>query len=427
MIANGNEMGIDVTRLNRTNDSGHRLSQKELLPSRTEKLLTASLQYDPHGQRVLTTIVIPVFNEEAALPLVLGALFQMVDKSYEVIVVDDGSSDQSVAVASQFPCRVVKHTYNQGKGAALRTGLREASGRNVMFIDADNTYPVELIPPMVRLLEQYDLVRGIRESGRENIPLVNRLGNQLFDRIIHLLHPVEGGDLLSGMYGGRRDSLLKLDLESDGFDIEAEITVKAGARGMTCATLPITYVERVGEKKLKPFRDGLRILYRVLQLAVTYNPLLVFILPGLALLGLGMLGVGIMFLEPFQLTHQALTINGAFILGISGVLGAQFVIFGLAVYAAGIAHGLRGRTNRILDRISESLRNPSFIFLGFTMGCIGCLGLVWLAYTPGSFENPAAVMLLSLSLLFGFQLLSSIAFLSALKGLQHTARGLLEK
>jgi glycosyltransferase involved in cell wall biosynthesis len=409
--------------------NGQKIRERDIFPSAvsTETLPNESLDTIAYEHQVLTTIVIPVFNEEAALPLVLEALFHMVDRTYEILVVDDGSSDGSMAVAARFPCRVIKHPCNLGKGAALRTGLQQARGRNVVFIDADNTYPVDLIPALVKMLNRYDLVRGIRESGRENIPFVNRLGNRLFDRVIHLLHPVEGGDLLSGMYGGCRTCLLKLDLMSDGFDIEAEICVKAGAHGLRRATLPITYVERVGEKKLKAFRDGLRILYRVMQLAVTYNPLLVFIVPGLMLLAIGMLGMGWTLIEPFLVSDLALAKNGAIALGMIGVIGVQFMSFGLAVYAAGIAHGLRGRTNRILDRASEYLRKRSFILLGLILGSIGAVGLIWLIYNPGSFENTAALALVILSLLLGLQLLSSIAFLSALNGLQQPARGLLEK
>jgi glycosyltransferase involved in cell wall biosynthesis len=409
--------------------NGQSISETALPLSVTHREDQANVAHENNlrDHRMMTTIVIPVFNEEAALPLVLEALFRMVDKTYEILVVDDGSSDGSMDVAARFPCRVVKHKRNLGKGAALRTGLQQAAGQYVVFIDADNTYPVDLIPPLVKMLDQHELVRGIRESGRENIPFVNRIGNQLFDRVIHLLHAVEGGDLLSGMYGGRRDCLLKLDLMSDGFDIEAEISVKAGAHGLRCATLPITYVERVGEKKLKVVRDGLRILYRVLQLAVTYNPLLVFILPGLFLLTIGMLGIGWTLIEPFLVADLALANQGALALGMIGVIGIQFMSFGLAVYAAGIAHGLRGRTNRILDRVSDYLRKRSTIFLGLTLGSIGSIGMVWLVYSPSSLENTAALVLVILSLLLGFQLLSSIAFLSALNGLQHSARSLMEK
>jgi hypothetical protein len=372
---------------------------------------------------VKTSIIIPAYNEEAALPLVLTSLIAVIDESYEVIIVDDGSTDRSVSVAVKFPCRIVQHPHNMGKGAALQTGLHQARGEYAIFIDADNTYPVELIPALVACLGEYDLVRGIRQSGRENIPLLNRLGNQMFDRVIRALHAVEGGDLLSGMYGGRRESLLELSLESRGFDIEAEINVKAHARGLTCAMVPITYLERVGEKKLRAFRDGLRILYRLLQLTISYNPLLVFILPGIFLFGVGMLGIGYGLTPPDLFGGPAMAAQSSLTLGIIGTIGTQLIIFGLAVYSAGMAYGLRGRANQKLDWISKSFRTRVSRLFGIGMlaaGGASFFGQVLMQWLSGEATsmNSTLIVLSSLLMLVGMQVLSATAFLSALNGLQ---------
>lgn len=368
---------------------------------------------------IATTIIIPAFNEEAALPFVLKPLFNVIDNTYEVLIVDDGSSDRSAAVASQFPCRVIRHAQNAGKGAAMRTGMEHAHGEKVIFIDADNTYPVEMIPTMVQALGDYDMVRGLRLSGRENIPALNRLGNRVFDVVIRALHAVEGGDLLSGMYGGYRDMLLDLGLEANGFAIEAEINVKARARGMTCGTVPITYVERVGDKKLRPFEDGLRILYRVLQLAFTHNPLIMFIIPGHFLAASGALGLGWLLLTP----NASDQLSGLFLLSTMLLGGIQLIIFGLAVYEAGMAYGLRGRAHPLLDHISQSLRKRFFMVAGFALGIIGSIGMIlqMIDVVIGislPVAEPVLLLVTALSLLSGFQILSSSAFLSALRGLQ---------
>lgn len=370
-----------------------------------------------------TTVVVPAFNEETGLPLVLEALFGVLDETYEVLVVDDGSTDGSVDAAAAFPCRIIRHPYNLGKGSALRTGLQHAQGENVIFIDADNTYPVELIPPLVKQLDSYDLARGVRQDGREHIPFLNRVGNFVFDSVTRMLCAVEGGDVLSGMYGGRRDCLLALGLESEGFDIEAEICVKSQAHGLTCGTVPITYVERVGEKKLCPLLDGMRILYRVLQLTATYNPLLVFIFPGLLLFLIGFLAVGWMLIDPTRFTDYALAANGTFVLGVIGALGAQLIVFGVAVYAAGMAYGLRGRANRSLDRATCCLSSHLAMLTGLGLGVVGAVGLLglvadWILRGGGPFSDTAWLVLFSLCLLFGLQLLSSSAFLCIFKRLQ---------
>jgi glycosyltransferase involved in cell wall biosynthesis len=372
---------------------------------------------------VQTSIIIPAYNEEAALPLVLKSVIGVIDESYEIIVVDDGSTDQSMNASLKFPCRIVRHPSNLGKGAAMQSGLHQARGEYIIFIDADNTYPVELIPALVSCLEDHDLVRGVRQSGRENIPFLNRVGNQIFDRVIRALHAVEGGDLLSGMYGGRRESLVELSLESKGFDIEAEINIKAHALGLSCATVPISYLERVGDKKLRAFRDGFRILYRLLQLTISYNPLLIFILPGLFFFGLGMFGIGYGLLFPDRLGDPSIIALSSLILGIIGTIGSQLMIFGLAVYSAGMAYGLRGRASPLLDQISQSFRTRYTQFFGLGMlatGLIAFFGPLLMSWMKGdaSYFDPVLMVFSSFLMLLGIQALSAIAFLSALNGLQ---------
>jgi hypothetical protein len=252
------------------------------------------------------------------------------------------------------------------------------------------------------------------------------VGNFLFDGVVRLLHAVEGGDILSGMYGGRRECLLDLGLESEGFDIEAEICIKAKARGLSYGTLPITYADRVGDKKLNAFHDGVRIFYRLLQLAAAYSPLLIFILPGLILLIAGLIGVGLMQLKPLHFLNLPLAVNGTFLLGVIGSLGAQLIIFGLAVYAGGMAFGLRGRSNRTLDKVCQVLAKQSTMLAGLALGVLGAGGLTWLAldwitHGRGVFDSTAILVAMSMSMMLGFHLVSSSIFLTALKKLRPTA------
>lgn len=127
------------------------------------------------------TVIVPAYNEEQGLGIVLEKLFQVVDNTYEVLVVDDGSTDQTANVARQFPCRLVQHQSNRGKGEALKTGIRHANGDVVLWLDADDTYPVDPIPETAAALhDSYDLVYTARRGQRGHIPAFNRLGNALF-------------------------------------------------------------------------------------------------------------------------------------------------------------------------------------------------------------------------------------------------------
>src|SRR5262245_46556908 len=122
----------------------------------------------PETARVNATVVLPAYNEAAALPHVLNELHQELGDSFEILVVDDGSTDDTARVAERGPCRLVRHRSNRGKGVAIRTGIAEASGDYVVIMDADATYPVSAIEQLVEMLEDHDLVRGNRASSGEN-------------------------------------------------------------------------------------------------------------------------------------------------------------------------------------------------------------------------------------------------------------------
>src|SRR5262245_26322832 len=93
----------------------------------------------PEESRIKTTVVLPAYNEAAALPQVLKDLHDQLPEDYEILVVDDGSTDDTAAVAEKGPCRLVRHRSNRGKGVAIRTGIAEASGEFVVIMDADAT------------------------------------------------------------------------------------------------------------------------------------------------------------------------------------------------------------------------------------------------------------------------------------------------
>src|SRR3954463_9469525 len=287
--------------------------------------VTASKRADDEspagGDVIRTTVVLPAYNEGAALPHVLTELGEYLDQSYEVLVVDDGSTDDTAQVAERFDeGRLVQHKTNRGKGVAIRTGIAEAQGENVVIMDADATYPVPAIKEMVDLLDENDLVRGIRESEPESMPVVNRIGNWLFNKLLAISHGLEGPDQLPGLYAIRRTEAERLGTEARGFDIETEIGIKAKARGLREAEIPISYLPRMGEKKLSPWKDGLRILGRVIVLLLTYTPTLTFIVPGLVLMGITVAGAVLLSNGPVHTSYLGLNIH-SFIVAALGVLG----------------------------------------------------------------------------------------------------------
>ncbi len=205
---------------------------------------------------VLASVIVPAYNEEAGIGYVLECLFQSVDSRCEVLVIDDGSADATSLIASRFPCSIVRHVENRGKGEAMMTGLRHAEGDYVIFIDADGTYPADFIPKMIDLLASSDVVYCSRSSGRDNIPFLNRIGNHVFHHTIRYAYGFQGRDYCTGLYGLRKRHLEEMEIVSRGFAIEPEIAIKASRMKLRICDIPIDYQPRKGKAKLGSFKAG---------------------------------------------------------------------------------------------------------------------------------------------------------------------------
>lgn len=367
------------------------------------------------------TIILPAYNEAAGLPTVLADVFSVVGHlpGYEVIVVDDGSTDGTTAIAHTFPARVFRHKTNRGKGAAIRTGLSRARGNAIIVMDADATYPASAIPRMVELLETHDLVRCNRQHQPEAMPLVNQVGNWLFDRLLTFSHGLDGSDHLSGLYGLRREALLKMRLESEGFDIEAEIGIKARVRGLRVTSFPIEYNTRLGDKKLDPWRDGFLILSRIMAMFLLYNPLLTFILPGFLVMFLALGGAFLLAQSAIITPFFGLDIHSFIVAILGGVASFQLIVFGMAAALYGVEAGYKParwliRLSTRPVRLGGALLG--FLAVGFAAVYIGVLVWRWFAGGAGKFYDTREVVLASTALVFGMQLLSAALFLSIFAG-----------
>lgn len=213
----------------------------------------------------INTIVVPAWQEEVGIAVVLKKLLAIIDDSYEIIVVDDGSDDDTAKIASQFPCRVIKHEVNQGKGQALKTGIAQARGQNIIWIDADDSYPVDVIPRMVASLDSYDMVIGSRSFGKQNIPRFNRVGNFIFSQMIQKIYGYKGSDVCTGLCAAKKRDLDIMKLSARRFAIEPEIALKSCRLGLKVLDIPIEYRPRVGNSKLNAIRVGFEDLLTILK------------------------------------------------------------------------------------------------------------------------------------------------------------------
>src|SRR5215207_5612921 len=303
------------------------------------------------------------------------------------------------------------------RSASSSTPPTEAQGENVVIMDADATYPVPAIKEMVELLDDHDLVRGVRESEPESMPFVNRVGNWLFNKLLAISHGLEGTDHLSGLYAMRRSEAVRLGTEARGFDIETEIGIKAKARGLREAEIPISYLPRVGEKKLSPWKDGLRILGRVIVLLLIYNPTLTFIVPGLVLMAISVTGAVLLSNGPVHTSYLGLNIH-SFIVAALGVLAAfQLVIFGVAAALYGVEAGKEPpRWLRWVISVRFRL-SVGLVGLLLMLGSIAKLTQLTIQWAGNNvFTDTRALVLTTSFLVLGLQVISAVLFISIFSG-----------
>src|SRR3989344_5484308 len=226
-------------------------------------------------------VIIPVVNEEHALRSLLIALKERLQSmpATEIIVVDDGSTDQSGTIASSVEgVRVIRHDINRGYGAAIKTGMLTSSTDLILIIDADGTYPIDRIPALLKDADSHDMVVGARTGDRVYHSLLRRMAKWPINRLANYLVNVSIPDLNSGLRVFRKDLACKyLRILPNGFSFTTNITLAFLSDGYRVKYIPINYHKRVGVSKVRPFRDAINYFVLVMRMILFYNPLKFFI------------------------------------------------------------------------------------------------------------------------------------------------------
>jgi glycosyltransferase involved in cell wall biosynthesis len=242
------------------------------------------------------SIVIPAYNEERAIKPVLEALLEVMDQSgllYEVIVVDDGSRDETAVMAQSVSrITVLTHRHNKGYGAALKTGIRHAHHDLICITDADGTYPNERIPDLIQHLEagELDMVVGARIGENVSIPLIRRPAKWALRQLATLVSGEKIPDLNSGLRLFRRDVALRfLNILPDKFSFTTTITLALMSNQYLVDFVPINYFARVGQSKIRPIHDTINFTQLVLRITLYFAPLKIFLPLSLLLFLLGII------------------------------------------------------------------------------------------------------------------------------------------
>jgi glycosyltransferase involved in cell wall biosynthesis len=221
-----------------------------------------------------TTVVIPAFNEQEAIADVVGRVRGR-GAWREVLVVDDGSTDLTAERAAGAGARVVRHPYNKGNGAAVKTGIREAKGDVVLLMDADGQHDPEDMARLVAGVGVHDMVIGAR-AARDQSP-TRALGNAIFRALASWLTGRPIPDLTSGFRAARRDLLVEiLHLLPNGFSYPTTSCLALMKAGYNVTFVPVAARPRVGTSKIRVVRDGVRFVLIILKIVTLYSPLKVF-------------------------------------------------------------------------------------------------------------------------------------------------------
>jgi glycosyltransferase involved in cell wall biosynthesis len=342
------------------------------------------------------SIIIPALNEENGIrdiiERVLGtgtSLQEVGITGLEVIVVDDGSHDQTAAVVERYltaetnrlagqSVRLIRHNQNRGYGAALKTGLAEARGDLIAFLDADGTYPPEYFPQLCRqALAGADVVIGSRMAGAASeMPLTRRIGNMLFASLITVLGDQRVHDSASGMRVIRRESLPSLYPLPNGLNFTPIMSLRAIHEGLNLVEVPIPYRERVGRSKLSVVRDGLRYSYSIIWTALGYNPVRVLGTLGLAGMGSAVLAGLALIIARIQglTTLGPWGVAGLFVALVTGVAGVSLFALGATFnYLVALFRKQPVRMGLFGRPIFDPPLDRQFGWMGLTVGGIGVI------------------------------------------------------
>jgi glycosyltransferase involved in cell wall biosynthesis len=270
------------------------------------------------------SLVLPAKNEAEGLRRALPGVRELLPDA-QIIWVDDGSTDDTAAVAKELGATVLSSPYSMGNGAAIKRGARAATGDVIVFMDADGQHNVHLIGRLLaRMDEGYDMVVGARGWG-DQASVGGGLANGLYNWIASTMTGFEVADQTSAFRAVKADKFKEfLHLLPNGFSYPTTITMAFFRSAYSVAYEPIPVAPRVGKSHIKPMRDGLRFLLIIFKIATLYSPLKLFAPASLVFAMLGLGNYAYTFIMESRFTNMsALLLSASAIIFLIGLVSEQ--------------------------------------------------------------------------------------------------------
>lgn len=222
------------------------------------------------------SIILPAKNEASSLQKLLPELTALY-KNAEIIIVNDGSTDNTIDVCKQYDIKVINHPYPKGNGAAIKSGARAATGDILVFMDADGQHLVSNIELLLAEIQKgYEMVVGSR-AGKAHASMARYFANTFYNILASWVSGQKIDDLTSGFRAIKSDKFNDfLYLLPNGFSYPTTITMAFFRSGFSVKYVPVNVIDRIGKSHIKPLRDGLRFLLIIFKIGTLYTPLKFF-------------------------------------------------------------------------------------------------------------------------------------------------------
>jgi glycosyltransferase involved in cell wall biosynthesis len=275
------------------------------------------------------TVIIPAYNEEGVIGDVIKGIHSILlpeyQDQYEILVIDDGSTDNTGDVAVEAGAIVIKHPHNIGNGAAIKSGIRSAKGKVLVMMDGDGQHSPQVIPALLEDIGTYDMVVGAR-TKKSDTSAHRNWANRIYNWLASYVSDQKIEDLTSGFRAIKTDVARNfVYLLPNTFSYPTTITLAVLRSGRSLLYIPFEAKRRIGKSKIRILNDGLRFLMIILRISTYYSPLKIYIPLGIMmfLLGFGYGLFKVIFLNTRYGPTSAMLMTVSVVIFVVGLVSEQ--------------------------------------------------------------------------------------------------------